>query len=726
MRSLFKVVLLLSLPYATFLPFPEAQAKVPSQTCVTLSDSDLGYVNWYPPNPLPVSVATDAVGRRLAKLEAIAASPSSLNLTIERELTQWLFEKPDLGGADIGSRARMHGLLKVLPNNQKPKLVAIFDQLALRIEKLPSPSLRAEMTGKLASYYQKLQGNERAAQFLNRAITKTLNSTDKQVRAVQLTKLLDAVVELKLSKAIAPQLPQIERALQSSTPSVSLARAFADNNQSQKALKLADRFAKATKAEKIVNSDLITLYLQLNKLELANQNLKRISPANDAAYGRLVAAYDRAKQTKLADKLFKDGFDSFFDTVKNDAFLDGYLKAGGNPDRLFTGVPVLQAVGVIDLRGDYSLRAAGEYRRLNQPQKAQRVIAEFVQLAAANNLVIDDILMAAITDGNQQEAKAAFQQLLEKGAFVKVEPPINFATQINALDQIAPFIKRASKNNERRIELLQSLALAYAKQQQANKAVSIAEQIPRRSPEYSTAIDTLAQVAAVFGKSGQKTEATTIFAKALSLSSNIKELDTRAMAYTAIARAYTDAGDTSAAETTRQAAVKLALSLPNDPNLSVNANYMLSLISQQFLNANQVEAAWKMLQEIPKDAYKNTNTSNLISTALALGNLSIAQQAVDLEYTDGRLSLFPEEAFKLASSYIGRNRQKEAIKLLDQAADVMNKQLKPEPSYLISIVRLYAQAGRIDAARQMLSKLPSSYTGLRQELQQYIDCHQKA
>ncbi|MHC5823819.1 MAG: tetratricopeptide repeat protein, partial [Nostoc sp.] len=509
--------------------------------------------------------------------------------------------------------ARMDALLKALPNSQKPQLTAIFDQLANRIEKLPSLSLRAEMTGKLAGYYQQLQGNDRAALFLNQAIAKALKSTDVQGRAVQLTKLLDAVVELGLSKAIVPQLPQIETVLSPSVLSLSLARVYANTNQSQKALLLADRLAKATPAVQVVNSDLITLYLQLNQLSRANLYFKRSSPDDDAPYGRLAAAYDRAKQTEQADKVFKDGFSVLHRGMTNNHFLSAYLKAGGNPDRLFTGLPTLEGVGVIDLRSDYLLPAAGEYRRRNQPEKALRAIAQFVQLAASSNLRLDDLLMAAIRDGNLLEAKTAFEQLLAQNAFAKVEPAISFAGEINALDAIAPFVQRLSKNPERRIELLQSLALAYAKQNQPNKAISIAERIPRQSPGYSSAIDTLAQVATVFAKSGQKTPAQMIFAKALSLSSNIKEIDTRAQAYAVIARAYTNVGETAAAETTRQTAVKWASSLPTYPNVIS----MPSLILQQFLNANQVEAAWKTLQDISQDAYKDTNIGNLVSTGLA-------------------------------------------------------------------------------------------------------------
>lgn len=730
MHPLFKIVPIFSVAIATSLPFSLVQAETSNQICQALLNGDRTYnVNWYPVKPLPETVATDAVARQLNELQAIAVSPSSLDLTIQRELGQWLIEKPDPGPPDTGAPARMDTLLKALPNTQKPQLTAIFDQLANRIEKLPSLTLRAEMTGKLAGYYQQLQGNDRAALFLNQAIAKALKSTDVQAGAVQLTKLLDAVVELGLSKAIVPQLPQIETVLSPSVPSLSLARVYANTNQSQKALLLADRLAKATPAGQIVNSDVIALYLQLNQLSRANLYFKRSSPDDDAPYGRLAAAYDRAKQTEQADKVFKDGFSGLHRGMRNDHFLSAYLKAGGNPDRLFTGLPTLEGVGIIDLRRDYLLPAAGEYRRRNQPEKALRAIAQFVQLAASSDLRLDDVLMTAIRDGNLLEAKTAFEQLLAQNAFAKVEPPISFATEINALDAIAPFVQRLSKNPERRIELLQSLALAYAKQNQPDKAISIAERIPRQSSGYSSAIDTLAQVATVFAKNGQKTQAQMIFAKALSLSSNIKEIDTRAQAYAAIASAYTSAGETAAAETTRQTAVKWALSLPNEPNM-ISIPF---LILQQFLNANQVEAAWKTLQENSQDAYKDANIGNLVSTALALGNLSIAQQAVDLQYSYGAPELFLDEASQLAKAYLDRDRPEEAIKMLDRAVNVLNKQKKPNV-YLIQpierLVRLYAKVGQVDVARQLIKKflnpISSNDFSWRQELQQYVDCHQKA
>ncbi|OKH43485.1 hypothetical protein NIES2101_30335 [Calothrix sp. HK-06] len=97
MRSLFKVVLIFSLPCATLLSFPLAQAKVPGQVCQALLDSERSQVKWYPVKPLPETIATDVVARQLDELEAIATSPTFLNLAIQTQLTPWLFEKPDTG-----------------------------------------------------------------------------------------------------------------------------------------------------------------------------------------------------------------------------------------------------------------------------------------------------------------------------------------------------------------------------------------------------------------------------------------------------------------------------------------------------------------------------------------------------------------------------------------------------------------------------------------------------
>lgn len=229
-------------------------------------------------------------------------------------------------------------------------------------------------------------------------------------------------------------------------------------------------------------------------------------------------------------------------------------------------------------------------------------------------------------------------------------------------------------------------------------------------------VDTIAQVATIFAKTGQTNQANIIFAKALDLASNIKEIGTRAEAYAAISRAYTSAGQTEKAETTRQTSVKWALSLPNN-------SYLLSSISRNFLLANQIEAAWKTLQEISNngDVYKQENINDIVSTALALGNLSIAQQAVDLQYNYGAPQLFVD--FQLASSYLSRNRSIETIKMLDRVADILSKQKEPDTGNVMSLVKMYAQAGRIDIALKMIFLLSPSYTALRQEIQQYVKCY---
>ncbi|MEH2375204.1 hypothetical protein [Nostoc sp.] len=71
--------------------------------------------------------------------------------------------------------------------------------------------------------------------------------------------------------------------------------------------------------------------------------------------------------------------------------------------------------------------------------------------------------------------------------------------------------------------------------------------------------------------------------------------------------------------------------------------------------------------------------------------------------------------------------------MLERAVNVLNNQKKPNV-YLIQpierLVRLYAKVGQVDVARQLIKKflnpISSNDFSWRQELQQYVDCHQKA
>ncbi len=102
MQPFLKVIPILSLSIAASLPWTLVQAQTPSQTCQTLLDSDRSNLNWYLVKPLPETVATDALALQLNELEAIAASPNSLDLAIQTRLGQWLIEKPDPGPPDRG------------------------------------------------------------------------------------------------------------------------------------------------------------------------------------------------------------------------------------------------------------------------------------------------------------------------------------------------------------------------------------------------------------------------------------------------------------------------------------------------------------------------------------------------------------------------------------------------------------------------------------------------
>lgn len=301
---------------------------------------------------------------------------------------------------------------------------------------------------------------------------------------------------------------------------------------------------------------------------------------------------------------------------------------------------------------------------------------------------------------------------------------VPLATQFNLLDQIEPVIQRLLRTDpEARIDLLQQLAIAYAQTSNPERAVAIARRIPRKTPSYSPAIATLAQIAATLYKNGQPTQAESVFAQTASIAAGIRELDTRATAYGAIAVAQHQIGQTDAAEASRLLAVRWAKAVPNYPNA------ILSAVAQPFLDNNQLTPAWLTFQEIVPEALKETNIDNLVITALSIGDLTIAQQAVFLigQYHPPRSFLFV--APRLVRAYLGRGQTQESILLLDRAATILIDLPEQErsPDDVEQIVQLYAQTGQIDQAQNLIDHYPNTdqegYAIRKQQLQTHLDCY---
>ncbi|MEA5464655.1 tetratricopeptide repeat protein [Leptothoe sp. PORK10 BA2] len=443
----------------------------------------------------------------------------------------------------------------------------------------------------------------------------------------------------------------------------------------------------------------------------------------DYEYARLIAAYEQMNQPAIADQLFTKTWESVKDSLYDNEipFLKAYFQAGGNPDRVFQ---TLQQ-DTVDRQFQHLLTVAGEYRKRNQSQARTEAIEQFIRVAVQiENRNAVYLLWQTTENGYVPEAKVAMERLIPLNKIEAGFRLVTLATQFELLDQIEPLIQRLlATNPEARIDLLQELAIAYAQTSNPDRAVAIAERIPRKYPNYSPAIATLAQIATTLHSNGQPAQAESVFAKTASIAAGIQELDTRATAYGAIAVAQNQIGQTDAAEASRQLAVRWAKSAPNYPNA------VLSSVVQQFLDDNQLPPAWATFQEIGPEALQETNIDNLVITALSVGDLTIAQQAVSLIDQYHAPRSFPFIVPRLIRAYLGRGQTQESILLLDRTASILIDLPEQErsPDDVEQIVRLYAQTGQIDQAQNLIDHYPyaaqEGYAIRKQQLQTHLDCY---
>lgn len=720
---LFFVLPLLSQIAVSLIP---VQAQTLS--CRDYQVADRASLQWYPAQPLPQATAIDSSKRLLDELSAIAALPSSADPADRYRLFRLLVSYPDARPPDAPHTAEVEQLLKDLPVDQHPQLIAIFDRLTAKIETLSDEPNRDSLIANLAKYYQQLGRSDRAAALLDRAIQMELQAP---VNNRRFSVLLRMVLELGHSQTIATKLPQIETTINEAADPLSML-AIAQNYQavgnSAKALAWLDRLAQLQDRASIVQTGMVTTYVQLNRLDRAQPYLAKMLAgfinADDPEYGRLIAAYEQVNQPAIADQLFAKTWESIQNTLNDNEtpFLQAYFEAGGSPDRVFQ---TLQE-DAVDRRFRHLLTVAGEYRKRNQPQQSTEAIEQFiratVQMGDSDAVYV---LWQTTENGYEPVAKVAMERLVALNRIdAKGFRLVPLAAQFDLLDQIEPLIQRLlTTDPEARIDLLQQLAIAYAQTSDPDRAVAIAERIPRKTPGYSPAVATLAQIAATLYRSGQVTEAEAVFARTASIAAGIQELDTRATAYGAIAVAQNQIGQTDAAEASRQLAVTWAKAAPNYPNA------VLSAVVQQFLNDNQLAPAWSTFQAIEPEALKETNIDNIVITALAVGDLTIAQQAISLidQYHPPQSFLFV--APRLVRAYLGRGQTQESILLLDRAAELLIDLPEQErsPDDVEQIVRLYAQTGQIDQAQNLIDYYPNAeqegYAIRKQQLQAQLDCY---
>lgn len=717
----FLLTLVLLAPIAA--PLRAAQAQTAS--CQTIVSADQANRQWYPAQPLPQSTAINATARLLDELTAIANAPANFDESIRLRLFQLLVSNPNARPPESPTIAEVEQALQNLPPAQTRQFVTAFDRLASKIENLTNEPNQDVLIANLAKYYQQLGQGKQVAALLDRALESELKKPVNQRRFVV---LLTAAIDLGQSPALAARLPKIESTIAATNPTLvlRLAQAYQATGNHAKALALFDRFAKGQNPETL-QPELVVGYVKLNRLDKAKPYLEAILQGyihfEDHIYGNVIAIYENAKQPQIADQLFNKSWKSIQNELldQETPFLQNYFKAGGSPDRVFKALQK----DTLDRRFDHLLTVAGEFRKRNQSRNASQAIEQWIKVATQlKNRDVAYLFWQMGEHGYDSEVKVAMTRLIPLNRIdAKGFRLVPLAQKLDLLEAVEPVIQRLLKSDpEARIDLLQQLAIAYAETAKPEKAVAIAERIPRKYPGYSPAIATLAQVAATLHRNGQPAQAQAILTKTATIAAGIQELDTRAQAYGAIAIAQGQMAQLDAAEASRQLAVQWAKAAPA-------SNAVLGAIVQQFLDQQQLLPAWSTFQTIPTTALKETNIDNLIIAALAVGDLSTAQSAIALvaQYHPPRSLLFT--APRLVRAYLGRGQGQAAVVLLDRAAQAWMSLPASErsPDDLEAIVQLYAQTGKITSAQTLIDQYPNAqqpgYAQRKQQLQAHLDCY---
>jgi hypothetical protein len=714
-----------------------------SPICTQIAaDDQLNRYN-YPTKSIPESIVIDNVQGQIASFAEVAelAAPGKLEGdALSRKLFLWLQGNPTARAPEAPYPALLDILLlEVKTDAERAQIVAILDKLTAQ---LANGLEMGNYSISLARFYSQLKQPDRTATVLEQRLQASLKQPDARLRGLEIGRILKAAIDLKQTAKMAPYLEQIavaiEPSLKALTPNdlrfgavapLALVEAYGSTQQTDKGIKLLDRVAKLLPQD-APNPEIPRLYLQLGKVDQAKpyiDRLRKVSFFDDGEkYGTLAATYEKTKRSD-AQALFN----RIWSQIQNDLYdnktplLTAYFKAGGNPDLVFQ---TLKSAPV-DERINGLLMVAGESNRRGKAPQATQAIDLLVQTLKANpNNSASYLLSQALGQGYRAEVGVAFQQLakinrLEADGFM-----VGVAQQTNQLELAEPPIQRLLKTNpDSRIDLLKQLAIAYAQQGKMEKAVAIAERIPRREPMVSTAVETLTQVATQLHRLGKTTESQAVFSKTENIIKGIQELPARSIGYGSITREYQRLGRDDDAFSTRNMAIRTAQSVPNQPNQGIAPEYTLARLVQQYVDARQVQSAWQALQAVPESAYKDTNLTTTLTAAIEAGDLTVAAGAAVLIDRHQAPDSYLFIAQRLANAYLAQNRPAEATQVAVRAGELLLAQKERSPDTLTLVARLLGQLGKKDLAQQLLANYPfpgnPGYEGRRQELKAQLACY---
>jgi hypothetical protein len=682
---------------------------------------------------------TQQVAAQLTQMAQIALNSNS-------DAVESLVSRTILNGEAYEFETTIVGrLIKQGQGKDREALVAMLDKMLQLTQKISSNySLnKTQAFIRIAQAYQQLGFTERPDNILAKAIESAKGIRGLELQANTYTDIAKAYLAIKQPKKAESLLTQAlefakKHALEdkegdrSFRPLFPIAELYSQLGKFERTLELT-KLTTTDEAKDGIYLILTQYHLKAKQLDKASEYTQKITTENikRQALLELMEAYAKAKQAPAGNKLFAQVVELARNSKTQPDFalqsvISSYAKAG-QPETASTAI---QYINNPVLKKSSLLTIAGEYRKLGQTEKVKQTIDQIIKEAEGSQG--SDISQWIATSDYSQESFTILKQLKIQNPDVYqyiVEDAIRSENLDLAL-QVAEAIE--ATEIDRRNNLLEKVAVAYAKAKQPQTALKIAQSL-KNEGNLAYQIEALVNISSAFRKNGLTKQANTTYNTAKEQVKAIKDSQYQAIGLAIIAREEYSQGQTKQANKLIQDAIKSA-----EGNGGV-----LQQISNSLIIAQQPELALPVNLALPQDG-------SLANQFFDIFRLSIQQGKDDIALEIVKISNLPQEKtaglLQIARGQLTRQQKSKAIATLGDALKLAKTIPDPESktielpidndgvprgtvddtldraSLFEDIAIVYSQAGQANQGLQVAKLIQNKEE--KQRVSQRVKCYQ--
>ncbi|MDX2212685.1 MAG: hypothetical protein SFY66_05285 [Oculatellaceae cyanobacterium bins.114] len=473
------------------------------------------------------------------------------------------------------------------------------------------------------------------------------------------------------------------------------------------------------------------------------------------AFANIAGGLAQAGQAAQANQVFAEAIAQSRTTGDSSAYVmsqvvQHYAQSGQRD----AARDVAQRIPDAAIQAQTLMAIAHYYSTANQTDAATDTLKEAIQAiqnihdASQQSSVFQSVIEDHLRQGHYDLALQVTQTLPTEVAIAPFDKPEligrvareaatagNFDVARQAAEAIDP------QFTDYRNQAYQAIALEYAKAEQVDQALQVAESITNDGA-YPYRIRTLAAIAGEYLQDRQTAAAEGVLTQAIAQVQPLDDPSTQADGLAAIAIQYANAGQIDRVAALHREVLRLAATLSDS---STNSSVLREIVGQ-YLNAGQYTAAVEAAEAIRESSDRINTLSHIINRAIQAGSYEAALQAtttLDIPEIQTRFLI------TLADRYLQTAQPTRATQLLAQAFDIAKRipgsesktivvrmdqdpQGNPIPgltvdddndrgSLLEAIALTYAQARQYNQAVQVARSLQNATT--RNQLLQRLACY---